>query len=658
MPSLPTLFKLLFQIGLRAPAFYAVYKLGLKTGHYRRTEARLLRFAGQHTISPRPLFHLPQRQALLAVLGDSGRADLFTEADEIVQGQVRLFGGSPLPLQLHFTEPLRHWTEYESGHAPLPASGLQPADFLTADPKFIWEPARFGWAFVLGRAYHLGGEEKYARAFWHYVETFLESNPPYLGPHWMNGQEAALRLMAFAWALQIFAPSPASTPDRVARLTQSIAQHALRITQTLAYARAQNNNHLISEASALYTAGLLLQGHPQSDRWRALGWRWLNWALQHQIGSYGEYIQHSVNYHRLMLQCALYVHAIKTDAWPRATAESLGRASAWLFSLLDFGSGRTPNLGANDGALILPLAVSDFADYRPTVQAAARAFLNSGLPAGPWDEMSLWLGLPAPEKTLEPGDYLADHLRGRESWAYLRTTTFKSRLGHMDQLHLDLWWRGLNITQDAGTYAYNAPPPWDNPLVTSRVHNTVTMDGGEQMTRAGRFMTLDWFPAYAKNILETDERILQRMRAHYKTHRLRHERTVTVYTDEHWLVADKLVMTDKGEHTFRLHWLMPDWEWRLDHEASGGQEAAFLIQLESPQGKVTLRLLAEHPASPSACRLKIVRAGKVVYGEGVALSYEGWVSSTYGYKIPALSLALECTARETITFLSEFTFPK
>ena len=36
----------------------------------------------------------------------------------------------------------------------------------------------------------------------------------------------------------------------------------------------------------------------------------------------------------------------------------------------------------------------------------------------------------------------------------------------MDQLHLDLWWRGLNIAQDAGTYLYNADPPWDNPLVT------------------------------------------------------------------------------------------------------------------------------------------------------------------------------------------------
>jgi hypothetical protein len=170
-------------------------------------------------------------------------------------------------------------------------------------------------------------------------------------------------------------------------------------------------------------------------------------------------------------------------------------------------------------------------------------------------------------------------------------------------------------------------------------------------------MTLDWFPAYTKIILETDERILQRMRAHYKTRRLQHERTVTVYADEHWLVADKVKVTDKAEHTFRLHWLLPDWEWTLANAVTDGGGAAFALRLKSPQGDVTLRLIPDHRLSASACRLTIVRAGEVVYGAGMALPYEGWISLTYGHKTPALSLAFECLARESITFLSEFRFP-
>ncbi len=197
-----------------------------------------------------------------------------------------------------------------------------------------------------------------------------------------------------------------------------------------------------------------------------------------------------------MLQAALWVDAIRDVDWPHQTSQSLGRASHWLFSMLDPASGRTPNLGANDGALILPLAAASFNDFRPTVQAAARAFLRFQLPGGAWDEMALWLGLGAHEKSYESNLYMADHLRGPGSWAYLRATQFHSRLGHMDQLHFDLWWRGLNIARDAGTYLYNADPPWNNPLVVSTVHNTVTVDSRDQMTRGGRFITLDWFPAF------------------------------------------------------------------------------------------------------------------------------------------------------------------
>ena len=82
--------------------------------------------------------------------------------------------------------------------------------------------------------------------------------------------------------------------------------------------------------------------------------------------------------------------------------------------MLDPASGEVPNLGANDGALILPLSSAEFNDFRPTVQAAARAFLRTGLPPGDWDELSVWLGLPSSTHTADSAAYAADHLRSRE----------------------------------------------------------------------------------------------------------------------------------------------------------------------------------------------------------------------------------------------------
>ncbi len=570
---------------------------------------------------------------------------LLAEAEEVLAGMFRMFGGEPRPLQLAGEWPLAHWTLYETGKIK-----------LAGDIKFVWEPARFGWAFTLGRAYHLAQEDKYAAAFWRYFEIFTESNPPYLGPHWMNGQEVAIRLLALIWAAQVFEAAPASRPARRQLLVESIAIHAGRIPSTLIYARAQNNNHLVIEAAALYAAGRALN----NPKWREMGWHWLNRSFQNQIGPSGEYIQHSTNYHRLMLQSALYVNAIKDRDWPRATSLALARAAHWLFSMLDPASGCAPNLGANDGSRLLPLSTTPFNDFRPTAQAAARAFLKMQMPPGVWDELCLWLGLAPLSKTYEPQHYMSDNLRGPNSWAFLRASSFKSRLAHMDQLHLDLWWRGLNIAQDAGTYSYNAAPPWDNSLTTTRVHNTVTVDGGEQMRRGGRFLTLDWVNAYARIEVAAGQDTLQQMRAWYKGPRgIRHERAVTVHTNEGWRVVDTLTARHAKPHTYRLHWLLPDWEWEIEEQRHGAR-----LRLKSPHGWVELKVACEavslsHPEADSLPRrrVRLVRAGELIYGSGQALAFEGWVSPTYAARQPALSFALEVHAPQGAVFTTDFSFP-
>jgi len=649
-------FKALTQLGFQPVALNVLYRFGLATGHYRRVTARP---PAEGPGALKALLPLPEREALWTLLGDEGRVALLAEADEIVSGNVRLFGGEPVALRLGFDGPLAHWTAYETN--PKLLSGFYS---LIPDVKFLWEPARFGWAFILGRAFHVSGDEKYAEAFWGYTEAFLDANPAYLGPQWISGQEVAIRLMALVWAGQVFAGAASTSPERLRRLAQTIASHAARIPPTLVYARSQGNNHLLIEAAGLYTAGLALPEHPSAETWRLLGWRWLNEGLQSQIDGYGEYAQHSTNYQRLMLQVALWMDALlrrQERPWPRQTLEALSRSVHWLLALLDPETGWTPNLGANDGAYLFPLTVCPFADFRPVLHAAARTFLRYDLPRGAWDEMGLWFGVPLDSpKYLQLPRYLGDQLYGRDSWAYLRTAQFGSRPSHADQLHFDLWWRGLNVARDAGTYLYNADPPWDNPLVTAFVHNTVTVDGRDQMSRAGRFLYLDWVNAYRQSRIEADERILQRVSGrHYGYMRkgVRHTRTVQAFTDGRWQVTDGLLVLRLPWQTrplrFRLHWLLPDWGWEMENK-----EERVEISLDSAHGKVRLALWTEPQISSLQSQITIVRAGERVYGQGEAAPVMGWTSPTYGVKIPALSLALEVSSAQSVEFTSEFVFPQ
>jgi hypothetical protein len=656
------------QLGWQQAGYYAWYQLTLRSGYLRQQTP--LRpppeVSGEQPDAVLPLLSVPDKAALSAVIGQKGCQELAAEADEIIAGQVRLFGGPPVPLQLKVSGPLKHWTAYERGQ------GLEEHQ----DIKFIWEPGRFGWAFCLGRAYCLSGDERYATAFWSYSENFLKANPVNLGPHWASAQEVALRLMAFAFAYQVFRASPQASLEHLNHLRQAIAEHAARIPPTLAYARAQNNNHLLTEAAGLYTAGVFLPDHPFAQKWRALGWRWLNLGLQNQITSDGAYIQHSTNYHRLMLQVALWVQAMAAShgqLLPNETLNKLSLATRWLLSLLDRKSGQSPNLGPNDGAYILPLSTCPFSDYRPVLQAASQVFLGERpFEPGPWDEMALWLQADQPatqhaEIALAPSPITihAPAFTPHPSWAYLRVARFTSRPGHADQLHLDLWWRGLNIAIDPGTYLYNGLPPWDNPLAQSAVHNTVTIDGVDQMLRAGRFLYLDWAQGQVVNQDMAEDGSRRGVVAEHDGYRhagITHLRSVSVTERGDWTIEDRLLPAIAARskpadpRTLRLHWLLPDWPWKANLENKGSR---LEVGFETPYGWASLAIHSPTSGALQATLsgFQLARVGALLAGSGPVAPIQGWASPTYGIKIPALSVAVEVKGVIPLGITSQFTFP-
>lgn len=624
--------KTLRDLGITKVWQYAIYKLGLRTGHYRRaTPAGRTETTGKPGLPPIAAYpHFSEAQSDLAQFA----------ADEIVQGKLRAFGGDPIPLDLDAGASPLHWSLLEK----------TPPE---SDIKWIWEPGRFGWAQFLARTYALSGNPIYARDFWKKTLHFLAVHPPNLGRQWQSGQEVALRLMALVFCDRIFAASPETTVENRQILWQAIAAHARRIPPTLVYARAQNNNHLLSEAAGLYTAGLYLPEHPEAKHWRGLGWQWLNWGFQHQINEFGTYIQHSATYHRLMLQLALYTDHLRRTAgepdWPEETRTRLAEATRWLWALTDPETGWTPNLGANDGAYNFPFTHLPITDFRPVVAASGKAFLDVDIyHSSTFDEMADWFELKAPPDPKDSQPQAADLLRieNKHGRAFLRTAYFTDRPSHADQLHVDLWWRGVNVAQDPGTFAYNAAPPWENPLATARVHNTLTLDGQDQMTRAGRFLWLDWAQAEILAYEMDAEGQIKWVAAEHDGYRKQgalHQRLVES-VDSGWHITDILLPynnANKTIHQVRLAWLLPDWDWQLQGEKIvhlKGQPFEFILTLEGID------------------TLSLYRAGECLIGNMDADPTWGWVSPTYGVKKPALLLTARAAGKLPLDIQSRFTF--
>lgn len=632
------------HLGFSRVFWYAVYQAGLRSGYFRRASLPVDFQALVLTLhSP---YRLPERDRLSALLNGQPELarELLAEAEEITAGQVRLFGGAPVALSLTPPDASHHWTFYEG----------RPDRAGVEDFKLIWEPARFGWVYPLGRAYLLTGDERFPAVFWEYLETFCRANPPNRGPNWLSAQEVALRLLGLLFAARVFQASAQATPERISHLAGVIATHARRIPLTLSYARAQNNNHLLTEALGLIAAGAALTGYPEASGWGRLGAHWMNRALEEQIERGGVYTQHSMNYHRLMLHSALQAEMFG-HSFSATAARRLGEATTWLLAQVDPTSGRAPNLGANDGANIFPLSSGGFADYRPVGQAAARAFLKRrAFPPGPWDELGLWSGQGEPsEETLPPLPPCRSVFRlgDPSAWATLRAANFHQRPSHADQLQVDLWWKGENLALDAGTYRYTAPSPWDNALSGTTVHNTVTVNGLDQMQRAGRFLWLDWAQAELVEPGGPGGEVLQARHAGYARLGVIHSRSLSRVAPGQWKVRDDLLpapnLAQQAEYTFTLHWLLPDYPWHLDD---------FQLRLLHPRGgQIRLTLAAEQPGKAgSPPQISLVRAGKVLAGTDPTAPILGWVSPTYNHRVPALSLRMVVKSSLPFRFTSEW----
>ena len=103
------------------------------------------------------------------------------------------------------------------------------------------------------RAAIISSDKKYIETVNKWIKNWCESNPINAGPNWICGQEASIRLIHImqTWKLVENNNYPTLTSGKI----NFVVEHLTRISCTLNYALAQQNNHWISESAALFIGG-------------------------------------------------------------------------------------------------------------------------------------------------------------------------------------------------------------------------------------------------------------------------------------------------------------------------------------------------------------------------------------------------------------------
>lgn len=456
-------------------------------------------------------------------------------------------------------------TEHRFSDMSKPWFNLSDFDSNVGDIKGIWETSRFDWALGLARE-HLFGSESALDELNATAKRWMEQNAPYLGPNWKCGQEASIRVMHLAFSAKLLNQVRKTEPTLLAL----IKAHLQRIAPTISYAVAQDNNHGTSEAAALFIGGswLVANGDKSGNRWQKLGRKWLENRAKHLIAKDGTFSQYSVNYHRVMLDtysmAELWRRELDLAPFSKELAKRVSLATQWLYQLIDTSTGDAPNLGHNDGARLLQLTDTDYRDFRPSVQLASVVFLKaSAWPEdGNYDEVLALLQLRKPQKNLQtPASFHFEHggyigLRNQSgAFALFNYPKFRFRPAQNDALHVDLWRDGVNLLRDGGTFSYNAGQDYIDYYGGTQSHNTIQLDGHEQMPRLSRFLLGAWLKA--KNV-NFDERQLNGQAGYRDYLGCEHHREVSL-TETSLTVRDQ-VSGVKNKAVLRWRLTPDDWQ--------------------------------------------------------------------------------------------------
>jgi asparagine synthase (glutamine-hydrolysing) len=645
------------EMGLRGTLARLAWEAKLRSGMPRLST--LLR-QRRETVTPAddsfrrpPVFSDPLNLAatVCSRVGSENVARLVAQATEATRGRILCFGrwfadfGNPIdwhrtPLNGRRWNADRHW------------SRSLAAQKDTGDIKLTWEAARFPHAYILARAaaFEPQGAQAFSDALTCHVAGFVERNPVGFGIHWRSGQEIAIRSIAWLFGIDTLSRLSVSVTELEQMVLRNIRKGAEHIAKHIGLTKnSVNNNHLISEALGLYLAGAVCTGEDARE-WIETGREILCEEAERQFYADGAYLQQSHNYHRNVLQLYLCATALAKSAGrspEKAWLKAMDRSLEFLLAHQNPADGRLPNYGANDGSMPCILSSCDFADFRPVLQAVSVACRGERIyKPGPWDEEAAWFcgleALSAPlrrpaHKSISFTNTGYHVLRGDScgSFAAFRCGTVLERFSQIDMLHTDIWWQGHNVLVDPGSYLYNGPQAWHDHFYATASHNTVVVDGRDQMLHFRKFRNLHLAKAALLHFEDQgDWALCEGEHYGYKRHagNCVHRRSILFVKSDVWIVADQVY--GSGLHCARLHWLGGPFPYAFD-------ESMGHLELETPSGSFSIAVLSGD-GRPLSATVVAGRENKP----------RGWLSRYYGEKVPVPSLAAEVKAELPIVFVS------
>ncbi len=487
------------------------------------------------------------------------------------------------------------------------------------DIKMVWELSRFQYAIPLALAFYKTGEEKYLKKWQELIADWIEKNPVYFGPNWINAMEVAIRACnwIFSWEI-IVAKCKQNRSNKLEKgflekFLSSLIEHGKFIYRNLEYTQIRSN-HYLSDIVGLVYLGIMFPEFKESKKWLKKGLKALEEEIKFQVYNDGVDYELSIAYHRYATELFLWAGRLCKGNNINLSLEFLDK----LEKMVEFSKyytkpdGLAPQIGdADDGRL--HIVWEDFYNWDKENHFVLFKLYNY--------VFGKTLELENTEKLSKSFSKSGFYIM-RDKDFYLITGRNKCCYGkggshvHNDILSFELSMLGNDFILDPGTYIYTPDFKARNRFRKTRAHNTVMIDHQEQnpifkdpfyIEQTGELTVNQWKTNNEDIVLEAEHNCYERLR-----YSVVHNRKFSFNRKERVLfIEDKF--KGKGDHEL-------EWNFHL-----------------SPKIKIWVK---EDKAEEKDVIL-IGNNGSLIFSAPKALNcaiIEDKVSPSYGIKIPAKTI--------------------
>jgi hypothetical protein len=409
------------------------------------------------------------------------------------------------------------------------------------------------------------------------MDNWVDENPLMYSINWGCTMDVAIRAVNWIWTLGLITGSGNLDNKTLKKIKLSLYQHGWFIYRNPEQQQNNNHNHYLADLAGQIHLGLIFEKLEEPDKWLEKGKHELFHEIRLQILPSGMSYERSTNYNRLVIELILIPilllkvngHEIPSDIWYRLEK----MFEFVMYSLKP--DGISPIVGDQDNGRLLPIGEEDLNDFRYLMSLGALLFNRSDFKANgngfnvycsilgglgalkKWNNIS---GKPIDLKSRAFKDAGIYILRNKDNYLLFNASGkgLYPELGsgthtHSDLFSFELFIHGKSFLVDPGSYVYTADADLRMLFRSTKMHNTVTVDGESQNVITKEILwdfSRDAIPQVLEWKTNENEDIVTAIHNGYSRlpEPVQHERSIIFNKiNEKWIIKD--ILKGQGNHT-------------------------------------------------------------------------------------------------------------